>query len=142
MENWKQREISEKFLLSLLVGIVVFSFNYFLILCWIVHFVSTQCYKYFKFKLEMDTIHPDLARQENGFRVEGSVEPNVFKVGDQCLNQSLPGYERAKLNSSQEQFTPFMSTLVAIWCITNSVIGFSGNLLTLLAIPYAAENKW
>ena len=28
-----------------------------------------------------------------------------------------------------------------IWCNINAVIGFTGNLLTLLAIPYAAKKK-
>jgi len=27
------------------------------------------------------------------------------------------------------------------WCILNAIVGFSGNLLTLLAIPYASKHK-
>ena len=30
---------------------------------------------------------------------------------------------------------------LGLWCIINAVIGFAGNLLTILAIPYAANRK-
>ena len=30
---------------------------------------------------------------------------------------------------------------LGLWCIINAVIGFAGNLLTLLAIPYTANRK-
>ena len=33
------------------------------------------------------------------------------------------------------------STYAGIWCIINSFAGFTGNLLTILAIPYAAKRK-
>ena len=33
------------------------------------------------------------------------------------------------------------STLAAIWCLVNAFVGFSGNLLTILAIPFAAKRK-
>ena len=28
-----------------------------------------------------------------------------------------------------------------IWCVVNGIIGFTGNLLTLLAIPFCSINK-
>jgi len=31
--------------------------------------------------------------------------------------------------------------VAGIWCIMNGVVGFIGNLLTLLAIPYASKRK-
>ena len=34
-----------------------------------------------------------------------------------------------------------LGTIASIWCLVNGVIGFAGNLLTLLAIPYAAKKK-
>ena len=34
-----------------------------------------------------------------------------------------------------------LSTAAGIWCIFNSITGFCGNLLTLLALPYAAKRK-
>ncbi len=36
---------------------------------------------------------------------------------------------------------PTFGTIAGIWCILNSIVGFSGNLLTMLAIPYAAKHK-
>ncbi len=33
------------------------------------------------------------------------------------------------------------SVAAAVWCMANAVIGFSGNLLTLLAIPAARRRK-
>ena len=36
-----------------------------------------------------------------------------------------------------------ITIFAGVWCSINSAIGFSGNLLTLLAIPYAAKKrKW
>ena len=34
-----------------------------------------------------------------------------------------------------------VSTIATIWCTTNSIVGISGNLLTLLAIPYVTRMK-
>ena len=34
-----------------------------------------------------------------------------------------------------------LGTVTSIWCMINGLIGFTGNLLTLLAIPYAAKKK-
>ena len=34
-----------------------------------------------------------------------------------------------------------MSVAAGVWCIMNAILGFSGNLLTILAIPYAAKKK-
>jgi hypothetical protein len=36
---------------------------------------------------------------------------------------------------------PWLVKVAGIWCIVNSIIGFSGNLLTLLAIPFASRHK-
>ena len=46
---------------------------------------------------------------------------------DNCFpsDEIFPGFRRA----------------VGIWCIVNAVIGSMGNLLTLLAIPYAAKRN-
>ena len=30
---------------------------------------------------------------------------------------------------------------LGFWCILNAVVGFTGNLLTILAIPYAAKRQ-
>ncbi len=34
-----------------------------------------------------------------------------------------------------------LGTAAGVWCIINAVVGFSGNLLTLLAIPLAKKNN-
>ena len=34
-----------------------------------------------------------------------------------------------------------ISIPAGIWCIVNAILGFSGNLLTILAIPYAAKRQ-
>ena len=40
-----------------------------------------------------------------------------------------------------EKITTTLSNFAGIWCIINAVLGFTGNLLTLLAIPYACWKK-
>ena len=34
-----------------------------------------------------------------------------------------------------------LSNFAGVWCIINAILGFTGNLLTLLAIPYACWKK-
>ena len=34
-----------------------------------------------------------------------------------------------------------ISVFAGIWCIVNAVLGICGNLLTILAIPYAAKRQ-
>ena len=34
-----------------------------------------------------------------------------------------------------------LSMLAGIWCLINAVVGLSGNMMTLFAIPYAAKRK-
>ena len=44
----------------------------------------------------------------------------------------------------RQAFYPFNkveSDIVGCWCILNAVVGFTGNLLTLLAIPLAKRNE-
>ena len=48
---------------------------------------------------------------------------NGYDAPDDCFLQSTIG------------------TVTSIWCMINGSIGFTGNLLTLLAIPYAAKKK-
>jgi hypothetical protein len=48
-------------------------------------------------------------------------------------------------NSSDSRCVPdidaWLIEVAGVWCIINAVIGFTGNLLTLLAIPYASRHK-
>ena len=70
-------------------------------------------------------------------------DPNVvYNLSLLCIDNSLLVEITSQLNCFPEQFTDASSTIVGIWCVLNSFIGFTGNLLTLCAIPYAAKNKW
>ena len=41
----------------------------------------------------------------------------------------------------QDVFGNIGGILYSIWCFTNAFVGFTGNFLTLVAIPYAAKLK-
>ena len=72
-----------------------------------------------------------------------TADPNVvYNLSLLCIDNSLPDEFKSQLKCFPEQFTLASSTIVGIWCVINSFIGFTGNLLTLCAIPYAAKNKW
>ena len=66
----------------------------------------------------------------------------VYNLSLLCIDHTLSDEIRRNLNCFPNQFTVISSTIVGIWCLINSFIGFTGNLLTLCAIPYAARNKW
>ena len=66
-----------------------------------------------------DNSNSSILRKWSGFCLDNS---NGFP--DQCF-------------SSDHKLTFWLG----LWCIINAVIGFAGNLLTILAIPYAANRK-
>ena len=66
----------------------------------------------------------------------------VYNLSLLCIDNALPDEIKSQLNCFPKQFTDASSTIVGIWCVINSFIGFTGNLLTLCAIPHAAKNKW
>jgi len=43
-------------------------------------------------------------------------------------------------SATDSSFNPYLNTFAAIWCIVIAVVGAIGNLLTLLAIPWAEKN--
>ena len=61
-------------------------------------------------------------------------------MSDLCLEAWSYGY-----NSTENCIPSYMKgatgILAGIWHVFNASIGFIGNLLTLIAIPYAARNK-
>ena len=67
---------------------------------------------------------------------------NVYNLSQLCLDHSLNNLIKENLDCFPNQFTIATSTIVGTWCVLICIIGFPGNLLTLLAIPYAAKNKW
>ena len=78
---------------------------------------------------------------------------NTDKAGPTCdptnysavLELSLLCLSNAHQNISYDCFpkeipTP-LSNFAGVWCIINAALGFSGNLLTLVAIPYACWKR-
>ena len=57
-------------------------------------------------------------------------------MSNYCLTNNFPGDSECfpYLNN-----TRVYSQITGGWCIFNAVIGFFGNLLTLLSIPFAAK---
>ena len=72
-----------------------------------------------------------------------SLEPiNIYNLSKLCLEHSLSDAICNRLDCFPEQFTNITSNLVGAWCVINCIVGFCGNLLTVLAIPYAKGRKW
>ena len=61
---------------------------------------------------------------------------NSYLMSDLCLHNYSSHAEECFHNEIQ-----YWSLYAGIWCIFNSFAGFTGNLLTILAIPYAAKQK-
>ena len=60
---------------------------------------------------------------------------DVYNVSDFCLsNNGNDPICRPEIDTT-------LLNVAGYWCIVNAIIGFSGNLLTLLAIPYASRHK-
>ena len=64
----------------------------------------------------------------------------VYNMSDICTDLSYSDAEvefcfPKKIRESN------LSTLAGVWCLINSVVGLSGNMMTLFAIPYAAKRK-
>ncbi len=60
---------------------------------------------------------------------------DMYNLSTYCLTAEHPGGVCAPAIDSS------LRRIAGIWCIVNAIIGFSGNLLTLLAIPYASRHK-
>ena len=48
------------------------------------------------------------------------------EISDECFSKNI---------------STTLSNFAGVWCIINAILGFTGNLLTLLAIPYACWKK-
>ena len=65
---------------------------------------------------------------------------NTYSMGKICLEAWINDND----NETEECFpesTGVFGTITTVWYIINVSIGIMGNLLTLLAIPYAAKKK-
>ena len=63
----------------------------------------------------------------------------VLKFSDYCLGKDPEHWPR-QCFPNDEIFGGFAPT-VATFCAINAIIGFFGNLLTIVAIPYAAKRN-
>lgn len=61
---------------------------------------------------------------------------DAFEMRKICVEMSNPPEE-----CFPRVIPPMMSNFVGVWCALNAVMGSCGNLLTLLAIPYAIKHK-
>ena len=69
-------------------------------------------------------------------------ENNTYSMSKICLE----AWENEQLYLFEEDCFPkyinaIVSTISTIWCSANAIFGFTGNLLTLIAIPYVAKTK-
>ena len=57
------------------------------------------------------------------------------KWSDFCLD-NFDGFPNQCFSSDHK-----LTFWLGLWCILNAVVGFVGNLLTIIAIPYAAKKQ-
>ena len=60
----------------------------------------------------------------------------TFNLSSICLNQSYDFPPQCYPSEDQH-----LKIIEGVWCVINAIIGFTGNLLTIIAIPYAAKHK-
>lgn len=71
------------------------------------------------------------------------LESNTHQMSKLCLEGWQNGNWSITENCFPQDIDASITIFAGVWCSINSAIGFSGNLLTLLAIPYAAKKrKW
>ena len=71
------------------------------------------------------------------------LESNTHQMSNLCLEGWQNGNWSITENCFPQDIDASITIFAGTWCSINSAIGFSGNLLTLLAIPYAAKKrKW
>ena len=64
----------------------------------------------------------------------------THSMSDLCLEAWSYGYNTTE-NCIPSYMEGATGILAGIWHVFNALIGFIGNLLTLIAIPYAARQK-
>ena len=66
---------------------------------------------------------------------------NTHSMSENCLNTSINYF--ANCFPYNDKNGVVVATIAGILCTINAIVGFFGNLLTILAIPYAAsKNKY
>ena len=65
--------------------------------------------------------------------------------GINCLAETILNKSWSCLNITDTfdcyPYNELIGVIAGIWCILNTVVGCLGNLLTIIAIPYAANRK-
>ena len=62
----------------------------------------------------------------------------ILKLSRHCVNSDV---QDGKFDCFPQEISIHFSNFAGSWCIINAFIGLAGNLLTLLAIPYAYKRK-
>ena len=77
-----------------------------------------------------------LLRQETKMNFSESCSVSeMYNLSTYCLTHHDVGAKCVPAMGSM------LRRMAGIWCILNGIVGFSGNLITLLAIPYASRHK-
>lgn len=63
----------------------------------------------------------------------------ILILSELCINDNRENQTSYECFSKDISTT--LSNFAGVWCIINATLGFTGNLLTLLAIPYACWKK-
>ena len=66
---------------------------------------------------------------------------NTLFMSKICLNRSINSMEDCFPAEYKENGRMDFATITGILCIINAIIGTLGNLLTLVALPFAAQKK-
>ena len=63
---------------------------------------------------------------------------NVYNLSHFCVSYKLMRHDIECFN---RKVSPAFTDFITVWCILNAICGTFGNLLTLLAVPWAAYKK-
>ena len=64
---------------------------------------------------------------------------SILELSSLCIGDNLQDGISPECFSNNISIA--LSNFAGVWCIINAILGFTGNLLTLLAIPYACWKK-
>ena len=70
--------------------------------------------------------------------MEKCQENNTLYMSEICLNTNINNISDC---FPKDYIDNHLATIAGIVCIINAIIGTLGNLLTLVALPFAAQNE-
>jgi len=77
-----------------------------------------------------------LLNETFGGNLTCSAATDAFEMRKICVEMTNPPPE-----CFPKVVPPGMSNFVGVWCAMNAIMGTCGNLLTLVAIPYAIKHR-